>query len=149
MIDEDVALMKAATKKPRALVKMSDTRWNVLYSVLHRFRALNPAMQLLYANLRSVSIDAAKVRFTCTRFCFFVFSSFYLVCCSFPFCQRSEFRTYWEQIDEVLKWKQIEELQFILMRIQPIVLSCQAERVPTLSSIAIWLDQLRCAYYLC
>jgi hypothetical protein len=84
MIDEDVAMMKAATKKPRALVKMSDTRWNVLYAVLRRFRALNPAMQLLYANLRSVSIDAAKVRFTCTRFCFFAFSSFNLVVVRFP-----------------------------------------------------------------
>jgi hypothetical protein len=29
------------------------------------------------------------------------------------------------------------------MRIQPIVLSCQAENVPTLSSIPIWIDQLR------
>ena len=29
------------------------------------------------------------------------------------------------------------------MRVQPIVLACQAERAPTFSSIPIWLQQLR------
>ena len=29
------------------------------------------------------------------------------------------------------------------MRVQPIVFACQAERVPTFSSIPIWLQQLR------
>ena len=79
MLDEDEALMKAAIKKPRSLVKMSDTLWNVLYHVLRRFRALNPALQLLYANLSKVTIDISKVS-AVKRHCFFdVVHDFYFL----------------------------------------------------------------------
>ena len=61
MIDEDEALMKAATSKPRSLVKLSDTRWNVLSLVLRRFHSLNPALRLLCEKLQKVSIDNSKV----------------------------------------------------------------------------------------
>jgi hypothetical protein len=61
MLDEDVALMKSATVKPRCLVKMSDTRWNVLLLVLRRFRSLNPALRLLYSGLGKMSIASDKV----------------------------------------------------------------------------------------
>ena len=62
MLDEDAAMMKDAALHPRSLIKMSDTRWNVLYLVLRRFRALNPALRLLGEKLGHVSIELSKVR---------------------------------------------------------------------------------------
>jgi hypothetical protein len=139
MIDDDEALMKAATLKPRCLVKMSDTRWNVLYAVLRRFRALNPALRLLYEKINQVAIDNSKVRFT--DICFVIRH------CTFPslpaiLIQRQSFRVYWEKIEDTENWKEMEELEFVLMRLQSIVSSCQAEKVPTFSSIPIWLLQI-------
>ena len=61
MLDADEALMKSATQKPRSLVKLCDTRWNVLFLVLRRFRALNPALRLKFEKLHQVSIDISKV----------------------------------------------------------------------------------------
>jgi hypothetical protein len=40
------------------------------------------------------------------------------------------------------QWQQIEELEFILMRMQVVVLACQVENVPTFSSIPIWITHL-------
>jgi hypothetical protein len=37
----------------------------------------------------------------------------------------------------------MEELEFLLLRVQSIVLQCQAEKVPTFSSIPVFLQQLR------
>ena len=42
----------------------------------------------------------------------------------FVLLQKQSLRTLWEHIDEVDKWKQIEELEFILMRMQVVVLAC-------------------------
>lgn len=60
----------------------------------------------------------------------------------FVLLQKQSLRTLWEHIDEVDKWKQIEELEFILMRMQVVVLACQVENVPTFSSIPIWIKHL-------
>ena len=61
MLDEDEAFMKSAMQKPRSLIKKVDTRWNVLYLVLRRFRSLNPAVRLLYEKIHQVGIESSKV----------------------------------------------------------------------------------------
>jgi hypothetical protein len=78
MLDADEALMKSATLKPRSLVKMADTRWNVLFLVLRRFRSLNPALRKLREKIRLVDIPADKVGSSLSFFFFVTLSSFFV-----------------------------------------------------------------------
>ena len=118
-------------------MKMSDTRWNVLILVLRRFRSLNPALRLLHTKIpQAQNLKADKV--------FFAASISFLYMYFFPFrygVQRKEYRDLWDSIDEPDTWKQVEELECTLLRLQSIFASRQVEREPTFSSIPAWLKQ--------
>lgn len=61
LLDEDEAVSKKCQLKPRLLVRMSDTRWNYLFSVLRRFHSMSEALSLLYrsrlSNMKGLPAD--------------------------------------------------------------------------------------------